>query len=439
MATHRVLRMVAAAAGITICGSATITVSAFDSANASTLPPGPWFIGLGDLPGGESNSRAQAMTPNGDVVVGVGTSWLGSEAFIWTYGSDDGMVGLGDLPGGQFQSVATGVSTSGTVVVGWSASAAGAQEAYRWVLGLGMQPLGDLPGDEDVLSAAFGVSSGGEVVVGWGSPKADEREAFRWTISGGMEGLGFLDGGLNASRAYAVSGDGSVITGTGNSGIGVSEAFIWTPARGMLGLGFLPDAFLDGTQAFGISFDGTTVVGGGWAVIGVESLRWTKQRRMAPIGDLPGGGSQPFSYGFAVSADGRTVVGMGNTDQASQAYIWDHQHGMRNLGELLVNQYGLNLDGWILREAKAVSLFGRTIAGWGVYEGSEQAWLARLGPACPGDLNDDGVVDLVDALELLGTMGDCDPCEYCPADLNGDCVVSITDFTAMLATWGPCP
>ncbi|MHC4767397.1 MAG: hypothetical protein ACYTEI_01640 [Planctomycetota bacterium] len=78
-------------------------------------------------------------------------------------------------------------------------------------------------------------------------------------------------------------------------------------------------------------------------------------------------------------------------------------------------------------------------AGWGVFEGSEQAWLARLGPACPGDFNPDGVVNVVDMLELLASLGACDPCEYCPADLNGDCVLSITDFPQMLATWGACP
>jgi hypothetical protein len=106
---------------------------------------------------------------------------------------------------------------------------------------------------------------------------------------------------------------------------------------------------------------------------------------------------------------------------------------------LLVSDYGLDLDGWRLAEAKAVSLFGRIIAGWGEHEGEEQAWLARLSPACPADLDGDGFVGMTDVLELLATMGPCGSCEACLADVNGDCVVNITDFTAMLAAWGPCP
>lgn len=51
------------------------------------------------------------------------------------------------------------------------------------------------------------------------------------------------------------------------------------------------------------------------------------------------------------------------------------------------------------------------------------------------DLDGDGVVGIVDLLELLGNWG---PCIGCPADLDGDDRVGITDFLQMLASWGPC-
>jgi probable HAF family extracellular repeat protein len=56
------------------------------------------MVTLGDLAGGDCYSKARAVSADGTVVVGMGTSDSGSEAFLWTAGG--GMVGLGDLPGG---------------------------------------------------------------------------------------------------------------------------------------------------------------------------------------------------------------------------------------------------------------------------------------------------------------------------------------------------
>jgi hypothetical protein len=56
------------------------------------------------------------------------------------------------------------------------------------------------------------------------------------------------------------------------------------------------------------------------------------------------------------------------------------------------------------------------------------------GDAVPGDINGDGVVNVVDMLALLGAWGPCPP--PCPADLDGDGAVSVTDFLFLLAHWG---
>ena len=57
----------------------------------------------------------------------------------------------------------------------------------------------------------------------------------------------------------------------------------------------------------------------------------------------------------------------------------------------------------------------------------------------PADLNGDGVVDVNDLLELLGSWGTCDSgCgPDCPADVNGDCVVDVNDLLQLLASWTP--
>ncbi len=51
------------------------------------------------------------------------------------------------------------------------------------------------------------------------------------------------------------------------------------------------------------------------------------------------------------------------------------------------------------------------------------------------DLDDDGVVGIVDFLALLGDWG---PCPVRPSDLDGDGEIGIQDFLILLGVWGPC-
>jgi len=55
-----------------------------------------------------------------------------------------------------------------------------------------------------------------------------------------------------------------------------------------------------------------------------------------------------------------------------------------------------------------------------------------------GDLNGDGVVDVLDLLLVLEAWGPCDPpCPpACDGDTDGDCVVDVLDLLEVLAHWG---
>ncbi len=55
-----------------------------------------------------------------------------------------------------------------------------------------------------------------------------------------------------------------------------------------------------------------------------------------------------------------------------------------------------------------------------------------------GDLDGDGIVGILDFLDLLAAWGPCSvPCPpSCLADLDGDCSVGITDLLTLLANWG---
>ena len=57
------------------------------------------------------------------------------------------------------------------------------------------------------------------------------------------------------------------------------------------------------------------------------------------------------------------------------------------------------------------------------------------GPVCPGDFNDDGVVNGADFGAILAAWG---PCSGCPEDLDGSGEVGGADVGLLLAVWGPC-
>jgi hypothetical protein len=59
-------------------------------------------------------------------------------------------------------------------------------------------------------------------------------------------------------------------------------------------------------------------------------------------------------------------------------------------------------------------------------------------PPPPGDLDGDGVVGIVDFLELLSAWGPCPaPCPpQCPGDLDGTCSVGVVDLLLLLSGWG---
>lgn len=102
-----------------------------------------------------------------------------TEAFRWF---DGAMIGLGDLPGGAFNSYGTAVSTDGSIVVGYGTTGDG-YRAFAWDFDHGMRDLRDvLIGDYGLdlmgwtLTDATGISTDGRVIVGNGiNPMGDNE------------------------------------------------------------------------------------------------------------------------------------------------------------------------------------------------------------------------------------------------------------------------
>lgn len=345
------------------------------------------FVGLG-IPPGENFNHATGLSGDGSTAVGF--SGLGDEAFRWT--ASEGLVDLGDFPG-LAHDVAAGVSYDGATIVGHAKQPSGSSlTAIYWSAGA-IVSIGDLPGGA-VSSIALATSADGSVIVGFGSD-ATGSKAFRWTELGGMVSLGELPGGGTDSLASSVSADGNIVVGDSSSSastIDGLEAFRWTESEGMVGLGWFAgepapvDGFL--ASATGVSGDGSTIVGiaGGLGEEDVnEAFRWTAATGMVRLDEGP---SSTPSIATAASYDGSIIVGQ----WGSNAFVWDATHGVRLVADVLTGA-GIDMTGWVLERARAISWDGRTIAGTGRRNGVREAWVASLAPpppACDDQADNDG-------------------------------------------------
>ncbi len=332
----------------------------------------PMFTGLGDLSGGHYDSYANGISPDGSTVAGYSKASSGTEAFRWTI--EEGMVGLGFLPRAPY-SDAYGAASNGSTIVGTGYGEFG-YEPVLWTSGGEMIGLGNDPEETGAFprpAHGTAISADGSTVVG-DYTSGTGTKIFRWTSAEGMVSLGHLPGGENRTHyANGVSGDGSTIVGDG-WGYSGREAFRWTSEDGMVGLGDLPGTYIM-SAAMDISTDGSTIVGVSSGPSGDEAFLWTNEAEgMVGIGDLEGGGF--YSEALGVSADGSTIVGTSEILAGYTAFIWDAENGMRALDEVLTAQ-GLDLTGWTLEEARAVSDDGRVIVGQGINpSGQPEGWIA---------------------------------------------------------------
>lgn len=167
----------------------TILVGYANSALADNIEGYHWdtntdtLTRLGFYPGArQKDSRPSAVTPDGVTVVG----WVytgntdngdvadGEEAFRWTIGGGFERLGFLAISGDDYRSHAEAVSADGNVVVGMSWNENGDERAFVWDSQNGMRDLKtalNLPNEigDFVLLSANGISDDGRVIVGEGA------------------------------------------------------------------------------------------------------------------------------------------------------------------------------------------------------------------------------------------------------------------------------
>lgn len=333
----------------------------------------PVFYGLGDLPGGEFQSNALAISGDGRTVVGQSVSAQGTEAFYWTSGQ--GITGLGDVEGGDLRSQARAVNEDGSVIVG-EANEADGPLAVRWVA-LGGRQIERLPLPDGVEghSSAFGISADGKTTVGWLSHGLKVRPA-RWTDTGATELE--LPGKIEFGQASGATADGSTIVGYLNLDH-VRTAYMWKDGHGSA----LPlhDGWKE-AAADSISADGAVVTGD--CSPKHTAVAW----RAGQPEELPN--LVQFERAAGVSEAGTVIVGTsgmvvhtftGGKEQVvhqDSAVIWTQAEGIRKVEAVLVAA-GVDLGGWKLRSATGVSADGSVICGTGTNpDGKTEAWVADL-------------------------------------------------------------
>ena len=340
-----------------------VPVAAPDGATAAG------FQGLGYLQGGQS-SEAAGVSADGSVVVGSSGTSAGQQAFRWT--PSGSMAGIA-RPAGLAMSWATDVSADGSYVSGYAGNSFSSPigwEGWRWHTSGGLDRIA-------VAGAgvwAKGISDDGSVVVG----SADD-EAFRWTAGGGLAALGGLFNGEDRSNADDVSADGLVVVGDRiYPGAPYRDTYRWT-AGGTTTVS--PPADARAHTAAAASGDGSAIAGAvdNFQTALFEAIRWTAQGGSVLLGtNIP----NHHSRGLGISGDGSVVVGyyQNNSGFDEQlAMIWDETHGMRLLQQVLTDDYGLDLTGWVLSRANAISDDGLTVVGIGYNpDGHEEAWRAVI-------------------------------------------------------------
>lgn len=402
----------------------------------------PHFASLGDLPGGQFESGATAVSADGSVVVGWSSSSSGeTEAFRWQSGI---MIGLGDLPGGKFESYAAGISSDGSTIVGYSSSEnskdwSQGKEACVWQDG-SLKGLGDLSGDA-FISSANSVNADGTIIVGSGF--TGTNDACRWQDGDLLALEGLLDG-KGERIANGISTDGSLIVGySASSRSDGFEACAWLNGDA-IALGDLEGGLFQ-SLATDVTPDGSIIVGWATSAAGLEAAIW-KDETVYGLGDLAGG--KYFSMAFAISADGSTVVGDASTASGREAFIWTLDSGMQNLRDWLVKRGANGLDGWRLGRAYDISDDGQTIVGSGINpDGKSEAWLVSLRDS-HGDMDCDMDVSFTDIDPFIAALASREEyeksypgCIYERADINGDQSVDFNDIDAFIDCLinGGCP
>lgn len=290
-----------------------------------------------------SGAQPTDVSADGSIVVGA--------SFRWTASS--GIVGIGGA-GGH-----TSISRDGTTIAASAIDVvSGDITAATWQGGTSWLNLGGLPGQAPCgndLSSGYGLSADGSVVVGLGWITGCRAHGFRWEQATGMVDLGSTVSGQSSRANGIAAADTSVIIGWQDTAMARQGARWDSGVQSLFTFSGSPVG-----EATAVTPDASVVVG--LAAGGNQAWRWTAATGVQTLGVLPG-----FNFtgmAFDVTNGGEVIVGTCGFGFDRDAFIWTQTMGMVKLDDYLTG-LGLDLSGWDLGSATAISADGKVIAGWG--------------------------------------------------------------------------
>ncbi len=395
-----------------------LTVAA--AANAQSFTP------TGDLPGGTFYSQTAFVSPDGVFASGFSDVGAGQRGFRWTKAT--GSIELSGLPANVTDGRAYGISGDGSVLIGFMEQGPNTGVSFTWTPGGGIALLPSWANHPTVF--ALDMSYDGTTISGTTGNAAGESHPFR-LVNGIYTEIPNL-AGSSYGVGYGLSGNGATVVGFSSVGTD-HRAIRWSQAGGTIYLGDLAGG-LTYSEATGVSYDGRTIVGGSYGAGGEEPFIWTAANGMVGLGNFPS--PVPNGEASACSGDGSVVVGHSRAGNDYTAFIWDAAHGMRTLAAALSSAGAPLPHGWTLTYAQGISYDGNTVVGVGINpQGNTEGFVAQFRKPCPGDLNQDGVINTADLTILLGNFGKS-VIPLLGGDLDGNATVNTPDLVTFLAKFG---
>lgn len=433
---------------------------------AAAFADGPRYtiIDLGPIAPQVPGNFAEANAINNlGQVGGRSTNLSGDfEATLWlqepAYGMPAGVNGLGDLgvPGGGR---IYGMNDLGQCV-GFTPypSGSGVLRATSWNPGVGPVDLGHLGGDHGIATAV----NGSGLIVGYSSPSDPSQYRHAFLHDGnGMIDLGTF-GGI-ASRAYDINERGQVVGDSwyddGDPWDSRIRAMLWLPepAYGLpAGINDIDDfstVLQQTSSAEAINEHGQVA---GWLTwineLGQSVVQfgiWLPEPAYGlPAGwtDLRGLNGERMTM-FAQDINDRgEVVFRGVVDDTVIGGLWSalrwYQGEWVDLHDCIPPA---DQAAWAFTAARAINEAGQ-ISGTGFHYGDLHAFLLTPdvdddGLPCPADLNEDGVIDVSDLIDVILNWQGCGPMGggSCAGDINNDNQVDVLDMLEVILGWGPCP
>jgi uncharacterized membrane protein len=322
------------------------------------------FFPLGYLDGNGPTSEANAVTADGERVVGYSTTSLTQNLACWWTSA-----GIEVVPGVQnwLSNSAYAVSADGNVIVG-DRSFGGTEEAFFWTPA-GKTQLVPFP-EMLMASTARGITGDGQVVVGTATKAVGEARvyrAFRWDRSQAKAVfLPSYSSQLPSCGASDVSDDGRRIVGAVQVSLSAQAAALWQDGGKPVLFSREGDSVIAVT-AYAISPDGSVVVGAGVnAITGKDvAFKWTAA---GGVVGLPNPTTGHFAIdaatALAVSGDGHVVVGFGvNVAGDDEAIIWVDAQPYRVAD--VANAAGVLPPSWEPFRAHGVDYYGNLVCGYG--------------------------------------------------------------------------